>query len=55
MFDGDTIFTMATGKVDANFNSVGILAARAVEYAILQAIRSAEPLSGFPSHNDIFK
>jgi L-aminopeptidase/D-esterase-like protein len=52
-FDGDTIFTMATEKVKADFNVVGILAARSVENAILQAVKSAQPLAGFPAYRDL--
>lgn len=53
-FDGDTIFTMATGKVKADPDVVGILAARSVENAILQAVKSAEPLAGFPAYKNLF-
>ena len=52
-FDGDTIFAMATEKVKADFNVVGILAARSVENAILQAVKSAQPLAGFPAYRDL--
>lgn len=52
-FDGDTIFTMATGKVEADFNVVGILAAHSVENAILRAIKNAKSLGGFPAYRDI--
>lgn len=53
-FDGDTIFTMATGKVKANFNTVAVLAARSVEDAILQGVMRAKPLAGFPAFRDLF-
>lgn len=36
MFDGDTIFSLATGKVEADINSVGLLAARVMEEAIIR-------------------
>ncbi|HEY5584725.1 MAG TPA: P1 family peptidase [Ruminiclostridium sp.] len=52
VFDGDTIFSLCTGAVDANFDAIGILAARAVEAAILDAIASAETLHGFISYKD---
>jgi L-aminopeptidase/D-esterase-like protein len=51
--DGDTVFTMATGKVKADPDVVGILAARSVENAILQAVRSARSVSGFPACQDL--
>jgi len=53
VFDGDTIFSMATGTVEANIDVVGILAVRAVEKAIISAIKSAETLAGFPSYREI--
>ncbi len=53
MFDGDTIFTMATGKVEADVNSVGLLAARVMEQAVLRAIKLATPLAGFKCHSEI--
>lgn len=52
--DGDTIFTMATGKIKADPDVVGILAARSVENAILQAVKSAESLGGYPAYRDLF-
>lgn len=52
-FDGDTIFAMSVGKVAANGNAVGVLAARAVEGAILQAVESADSLGGYPSCRDL--
>lgn len=54
-FDGDTIFTMATGKVTANFNVVSVLAARAVEKAIVKAVKSADSIAGFTAYKDLFK
>lgn len=54
-FDGDTIFSMATGKVEANPDAVGVLAAMAVENAIVKAVKSAESLADYPAYRDIFK
>lgn len=53
MFDGDTIFTMATGKVEADVNSVGLLAARVMEQAVLRAVKLAAPLGGFKCYSEI--
>lgn len=47
LFDGDTIFTMATGEVVADVNVVGVLAARAVEQAVLRGVTEAVGLAGF--------
>lgn len=52
VFDGDSIFTMATGKVDANMDAVGILAARAVERAIINSVQYAKAAYGYPSFGD---
>ncbi len=53
IFDGDTIFTMATGKVDADINVVGLLAARVMERAVIDAVKSAESAYGFKSYSEI--
>lgn len=53
IFDGDTIFALSSGNVEANISAVGILATRAVESAILNGIKSASSLAGFPTYNDI--
>lgn len=52
IFDGDTIFTLCTGKLDVNFDSAGILAARAVEAAVIDAVLKAESLHGYISYKD---
>ena len=43
-FDGDTMFAMCAGNVSADPDVVGILAARAVEQAIIRSVRAAETL-----------
>lgn len=53
IFDGDTIFTMATGKVEADITVVGLLAARVVEQAVLRAVRSAESILEYRACKDI--
>jgi L-aminopeptidase/D-esterase-like protein len=53
MSDGDTLFALATGAVDAEVNRVGVLAAEAVSDAILRAVRAATGLPGFPAVADI--
>jgi L-aminopeptidase/D-esterase-like protein len=52
MSDGDTIFALATGQVDADVNRVGVLAAEAMSDAILRAVRAAKGLPGFPGLAD---
>lgn len=55
MFDGDTIFAMATGKTEADVNVVGFLASKVMERAIVSAIKSAESLCGYKSYRDLCK
>ncbi|HOP39516.1 MAG TPA: P1 family peptidase [Geobacteraceae bacterium] len=53
MFDGDTIFAMATGETEADMNVVGLLAARVMERAVVAAVTHATPLCGLPCNSDI--
>ncbi|KNF07824.1 L-aminopeptidase/D-esterase [Gottschalkia purinilytica] len=53
MFDGDTIFTMATNKVKSDINLVGTLATEVVCMAISNAIKSAERYDKFYCWKDI--
>ncbi|AFV11526.1 peptidase S58 DmpA [Thermacetogenium phaeum DSM 12270] len=53
MVDGDTIFALATGKVEADINVAGLLAARAVERAIVRAVKQASSLHGFIAYRDL--
>jgi L-aminopeptidase/D-esterase-like protein len=51
--DGDTIFVMATGEVDAQVDVVGVLATRALERAIADGARSATTAYGLPATQDL--
>lgn len=57
MFDGDTIFAVATGKTistnPANVTLIGALAAEAMSQAIVRAIQTAKGIAGVPSSNDL--
>ncbi len=53
MFDGDTIFTMATNKVTSDVTTVGMISARVMEKAILRGIKSAKSMFGVPSFEEI--
>jgi L-aminopeptidase/D-esterase-like protein len=44
MFDGDTLFTLATGKKRADVNLIGAYAAEVMAEAILRAVRAAQEL-----------
>ncbi len=52
-FDGDTMFAMCHGDVAADPDAVGILAARAVEEAIVRSVEAAEGLYGRPARRDL--
>lgn len=53
MVDGDTIFTIATGAVPTDLNAVGLLAARAMEKAVLNAVFAATTLGGVKAYCDM--
>jgi L-aminopeptidase/D-esterase-like protein len=53
MFDGDTIFALATEKVRADVSVIGLLAARAVERAVVSAVKNATCLCGFKCYADL--
>lgn len=46
--DGDSIYALSVGDVPGDVNVVGAMAARAMELAILQAVRSARSAYGLP-------
>jgi L-aminopeptidase/D-esterase-like protein len=52
MFDGDTLFALATGEIPANVNAVGAFAAEMVAAAIRNAVKSAVSLAGVRSLKD---
>jgi len=49
MLDGDTIFSLATGKKKADVNIVGAYAADMVMEALLRGVRQAESVAGIPA------
>lgn len=52
IFDGDTVFTLASGKVIASMDAVGILAEHAASEAITTAVKSAESYEYYLSYKD---
>ena len=52
IYDGDTVFALCSGRVGATPDSVGVLAARAAEAAIADAIRSAATYGDYLSCAD---
>jgi L-aminopeptidase/D-esterase-like protein len=53
MFDGDTIFTLATGEIAANVSMVGAFAAEVFAEAVVRAVRAATALGGLPAARDV--
>lgn len=50
MFDGDTIFALSTGQIEADVNLVGALSAQVFTAAIRDGVRSAQSLHNIKSH-----
>ena len=51
MFDGDTIFALATGRRAGNVTLIGALAAEALAEAIVRGVRAAHSAGGLPAAN----
>jgi L-aminopeptidase/D-esterase-like protein len=49
MFDGDTIFALSTGDVEADVTIVGAYATEVMAQAVVNAVRTAVPMGGLPS------
>jgi len=52
-YDGDTVFSLATGQVGADLNLVAIMAADALAAAVVQAVLAARTLGGVPARRDL--
>lgn len=50
--DGDTIFVMATGEVEVNFDALAVLATEQIAKAIENAVLRAEPAYGLKAARD---
>ena len=48
MFDGDTIFAVATGEKKADVSTIGAFAAEVMAEAIVRAVKMAKPSGGLP-------
>ncbi|MFP4086627.1 MAG: P1 family peptidase [Desulfobacteraceae bacterium] len=53
MLDGDTLFTVATGQMPTDISVVGMLSAKAVQQAVISAVRQADPHLGFPCSREL--
>ena len=53
MVDGDTLFVMATGEQKAEPSVVGMMAARAVEQAVVRSVVQSSSLYGLPGYKEL--
>ena len=53
--DGDTIFVMATGETEVNFDALAIMATEQIAAAIEDAVLRAEPAYGLKAASDFLK
>jgi len=51
--DGDTIFTMSTGKIEADVTLVGSIAVEVVEKSIVNAVKNAKSSGSLVSYRDL--
>ena len=51
--DGDTVFVLATGKQEVNFDAFAALATDVMQYAIIDGALSAESAYGLPAAGDM--
>ena len=51
--DGDSIYALSAGNVEADMDLVGVLAAEVVSEAIKRAVSSADSAYGFPAAKDL--
>lgn len=54
-YDGDTIFALSRGSVQAHPDQVGILAAECIARAVVRAVEKAWSLGGVPAASDLSK
>jgi L-aminopeptidase/D-esterase-like protein len=54
LYDGDTVFALCAGAVKASLDAAGILCAMAMEAAIIDGVKNACSLAGFPGARDFF-
>jgi len=55
MVDGDTIFALSAGSVSADLSVVGLLAARVMERAVVNAVKNTTALCGLKCYRDLQK
>ena len=55
LFDGDTIFALGSGEVEADLQIIGLLAETVLTQAIIRAVKSAHNLGVLPAHRDLLR
>lgn len=55
MFDGDTIFALATNQIQADANLITAFAPQVMAKAIVNAVLHAMPAGGLPSYSSLFQ
>ena len=55
MFDGDTIFSLSSGKKEYDVSLIGSLATHVMQEAVLNAIKNAKSIYNFKSYTDLIK
>ncbi|KZE55565.1 peptidase S58 [Brevibacillus parabrevis] len=53
MYDGDTIFSVATGELEAAIDVVGALSADVLATAVVNAVKAAKEAGGLPAYSSI--
>lgn len=53
--DGDLIFTLAAGSVQADVNTVGLLAAEVMAASVIRAIQAADGRGRLPAYKDLLQ
>ncbi len=53
LFDGDTIFSLSLGDIEADLNQIGVLGQEMLQEATLRAIRQADGLGLIPAWKDL--
>lgn len=53
MYDGDTIFSLCVGEIDADVSVVGTMAAEVFSAAMLSGVKAAEARDNFPAASDV--
>lgn len=54
LYDGDTIFCLATGEVESDLTTIGSIAATVMAQAIARGAKAADSLFNIPAYKDLF-